>query len=40
MAAGKASSSVKFTEPGTYTLRGYADDGVLLNSTDVVVTVR
>jgi len=40
VAAGKASSSVKFTEPGTYTLRGYADDGVLLNSADVVVTVR
>jgi len=37
---GKASTSVKFTQPGTYTLRGYADDGVLLTSTDVVVTVK
>ena len=40
VAAGKASTSVKFTQPGTYTLRGYADDGVLLTSTDVVVTVK
>jgi hypothetical protein len=37
---GTASTSVTFSTPGTYTLRGYADDGVLLNSTDVVVTVR
>jgi len=40
VAEGKATTSVKFSEPGTYTLRGYADDGVLLSSTDVVVTVR
>ena len=37
---GKAESRVTFARPGTYTLRGYADDGVLLTSTDVVVTVR
>jgi hypothetical protein len=40
VAEGKATTSVKFSEPGTYTLRGYADDGVLLSSADVVVTVR
>jgi hypothetical protein len=39
-ADGKASTLATFTAPGTYTLRGYADDGVLLNSADVVVTVR
>lgn len=39
-AGGKATTTVKFTAPGTYTLRGYADDGVLLNSADVVVTVK
>jgi len=40
VADGKATTTVKFSAPGTYTLRGYADDGVLLSSTDVVVTVR
>jgi hypothetical protein len=40
VADGKASTTVTFTTPGTYTLRGYADDGVLLDSADVVVTVR
>jgi len=38
--AGKASTSATFSVPGTYTLRGFADDGVLLASADVVVTVR
>jgi hypothetical protein len=36
---GHASSSVTFSSPGTYTLRGYADDGVLLDYADVTVTV-
>jgi hypothetical protein len=40
VADGHASTSVTFSAPGTYTLRGYADDGVLLDSADVVVTVR
>jgi hypothetical protein len=37
---GKSSTSVTFTAPGTYTLRGYADDGILLDMTDVTVTVK
>lgn len=37
---GKATSTATFTTPGIYTLRGYADDGVLLAYTDVVVTVK
>jgi hypothetical protein len=37
---GKAATSITFSAPGTYTLRGYADDGVLLDYADVVVTVR
>lgn len=37
---GKGSTAVTFTAPGTYTLRGYADDGVLLDYADVTVTVR
>jgi hypothetical protein len=37
---GKASTTAIFTAPGTYTLRAYADDGVLLDMADVVVTVR
>jgi hypothetical protein len=40
VADGKASTTVTFSAPGTYTLRGYADDGVLLSSADVVVTVQ
>jgi len=39
VASGQASTSVTFDKPGTYVLRGYADDGVLLDSTDVTVTV-
>ena len=39
VAAGQASTSVTIDKPGTYVLRGYADDGVLLDSTDVTVTV-
>lgn len=37
---GRATTMVTFATPGTYTLRGYADDGVLLASTDVVFTVK
>jgi hypothetical protein len=37
---GKASTTATFTQPGTYTLRAYADDGVLLDMADVVVTVK
>ena len=37
---GKATTTATFTTPGTYTLRGYADDGILLDSTDVTVTVK
>jgi hypothetical protein len=36
---GKASTAVTFTTPGTYVLRGYADDGILLDSADVTVVV-
>jgi hypothetical protein len=39
-ADGKASTTATFTTPGTYTLRAYGDDGVLLDYADVVVTVR
>jgi len=39
VASGQASTSVTIDKPGTYVLRGYADDGVLLDSTDVTVTV-
>jgi hypothetical protein len=37
---GKAESRVTFAKPGTYTLRAYADDGVLLTWADAVVNVR
>ncbi len=37
---GRAATTVTFASPGTYTLRGYADDGVLLSSTDVVFNVK
>src|SRR5262245_7849592 len=37
---GRASSTVSFAKPGSYVLRGYADDGVLLTAIDVIVTVR
>ena len=38
-ADGKITVRATFSEPGTYTLRGQADDGALLGSDDVVVTV-
>jgi len=37
---GKAATKVSFSQPGTYGLRAYADDGVLLTPLDVTVTVR
>jgi hypothetical protein len=39
VADGKASTNVTFSKPGTYTLRAYADDGILLDAADVTVTV-
>ena len=36
---GKASTTVRFSAPGTYTLRAYADDGILVSAKDVTVTV-
>jgi len=32
-------TTARFSEPGTYVLRGYADDGILLDYLDVSVTV-
>jgi len=40
VADGKASTTVRFSAPGTYVLRGYADDGILVSAADVTVTVR
>ena len=37
---GNATSIVTFSKPGNYTLRGYADDSVLLTPVDVQITVR
>jgi hypothetical protein len=36
---GEAVTKVLFTRPGTYVLRGYADDTVLVTPVDVTVTV-
>lgn len=38
-ADGKVTAKVTFSEPGTYVLRGLADDGALTGSDDVTVTV-
>jgi hypothetical protein len=38
--SGKATTTATFSEPGTYQLRGYADDGVLTSPVDVIVTVQ
>ena len=35
---GQASTSVTFSEPGTYVIRAYADDGVVFEPADVTVT--
>lgn len=37
---GRAETSVRFDRPGVYTIRAYADDGILLSSVDTVITVR
>ena len=37
---GQASTTARFSAPGTYVLRGYADDGILLDYVDVAVTAR
>ena len=36
---GQASTSVTFSEPGTYVIRAFADDGVVFEPADVTVTV-
>jgi hypothetical protein len=38
--AGQAVARASFAEPGTYVLRAYADDGVLMNYVDVTVSVK
>lgn len=38
--AGPATTTVTFSAPGTYTLRAYSDDGVLMTPLDVNVTVE
>ena len=40
VADGKASTTVRISAPGTYVLRAYADDGILVAAKDVTVTVR
>jgi hypothetical protein len=40
VADGKASTTVKFSAPGAYVLRAYADDGILVSAADVTVTVK
>jgi hypothetical protein len=37
---GRAATKVTFSEPGTYQLRAYADDGVLSTPLDVTITVH
>ena len=38
--SGEAVTRVSFSEPGTYVLRAYADDGILVSWVDVTVTVK
>lgn len=38
--AGSAATKVTFSQPGDYTIRAYADDGILLDSADVTILVR
>jgi len=40
VAEGRATTTVRFSAPGTYMLRGYADDGILFDTVDVTVIVR
>jgi len=37
---GKAATAVRFSKPGAYVVRAYADDGILLDYADIAVTVR
>jgi hypothetical protein len=37
---GKATTQATFSAPGTYVIRAYADDGVLLEAADMTVTVK
>ena len=37
---GRASTTVKFSEPGEYVIRAYADDGILLSPLDFMVSVN
>jgi hypothetical protein len=37
---GKVTTTARFSAPGTYVLRGIADDGYLFNFVDVTVNVR
>jgi hypothetical protein len=36
---GKATTRVAFTEPGTYVVRAYADDGIVTTPVDVTINV-
>jgi hypothetical protein len=36
---GKVATKVRFSQPGTYVVRAYADDGVLTTPADVTVIV-
>ena len=38
--SGKATTNVTFSQPGSYRLRAYADDGILITPLDVNVTVQ
>jgi len=37
---GRATTKATFSQPGSYVLRAYADDGVRLTPLDVTVTVN
>jgi len=37
---GKASTRATFSQAGVYTIRAYADDGILVDAADIVVTVK
>ncbi|GIT66735.1 MAG: hypothetical protein Ct9H300mP25_02070 [Acidobacteriota bacterium] len=37
--AGRTTTTARFSQPGTYVIRGLADDGYLYSSADVTVTV-
>ena len=36
---GKATTRVTFSEPGTYVIRAYADDGIVATPADVTINV-